>query len=127
MAYEEFTVVSSFDKTTYRCRFHTLATGISPRHSDTVDVKFLLNGKGVVIALPHAALSEYRQRSGRVLTDADTIQMAGLFLKELLERGEPVEGPFLLVPPDEAVRLAGRVNSPVGGRAGDFPSARAFS
>ena len=52
MAYEEFSASSPASGKTYRCRFHTLMTGISLRHSDTVDVKFLVDGKGVVIALP---------------------------------------------------------------------------
>ena len=111
MDHEEFSVISPLDGKTYQCRFHTLATGIAPRHSDTVDVKFLVNGKGVVIALPHSAFAEYRRRTGRGFTDADAIRIAALFLKELLERGERVEAPFLTPSPQQALELAQKIPS----------------
>jgi hypothetical protein len=86
MSYEEFSVTSPIDGKQYTCRFHTLMTAISLRHSDTVDVKFLVSGRPVVIALPHKAFAEYRQRTGQLITDAMAIQIAGLFLRELLEK-----------------------------------------
>ena len=113
MGYEAFSVPDPLDGTTYECRFHTLMTGISLRHSDTVDVTFLVNGKGIVIALPHAAFAECGRRMGRGLTDADAIQIAGLFLKELLERGERVEGPALTLSFQQTLDLAEKLRSPV--------------
>ena len=108
MGYEEFSVPSPASGKIQHCRFHTLMTGISLRHSDTVDVKFLVDGKGVVIALPHVAFAEHHRRTGRALTDAMAIQMAGLFLKELLEKGERVQDQLLTPPPKRAVELAGQ-------------------
>ena len=110
---QEFEVTSSLDRKSYRCRFYTLITGIATRHSDTVDVKFLVNGKGVVIALPHTAWVEHQQRTGHPLTDSDAIQIAGLFLKELLERGEPIEEPFLTPTVQQTLDLAARIHSSV--------------
>ncbi|MCH7477711.1 MAG: hypothetical protein IIA14_06380 [SAR324 cluster bacterium] len=115
MAYEEFSASSPAGGKTYHCRFSTLMTGISLRHSDTVDVKFLVDGKGVVIALPHSAFAEHERRTGRALTDAMAIQMAGLFLKELLEKGEAVEEPFLTPAPKRAIELAGQAEALVSG------------
>ena len=115
MAYEEFSVSSPAGGKTYHCRFSTLTTGIAPRHSDTVDVKFLVDGKGVVIALPHIAFAEHERRTGRTLTDAMAIQMAGLFLKELLEKGEAVQEPFLTAAPKRAIELARKAESLVSG------------
>ena len=109
----EFEVTSSLDSNRYRCRFYTLITGIATRHSDTVDVKFLVNGKGTVIALPHPAWAEQQRRTGHSLTDSDAIQIAGLFLKELLERGEPIEGPFLSPTVQRTLDLAQRIHSSV--------------
>ena len=106
MENEEFQVRSPLDQTAYQCRFHTLATGISPRHSDTVDVKFLVNGKGIVLALPHAAFASYRQKTGRALTDQDAIRMAARALQQLLERGEAVEAGLLTLSPAQTVELA---------------------
>ena len=113
MGYDEFSVSSSLDGKNYHCRFHTLMTGISLRHSDTVDVKFLVNGKGTVIALPHSAVAEYRRQPGRSLTDADIVQIAGWFLKELLEKGDWTEESMVTVSPQQTLELADRVHSSV--------------
>lgn len=111
MDYKEFSVNSPLDGKNYHCRFYTLVTGIAPRHSDTVDVKFLVNGRGLVIALPHSAFAEYRRRTGRGFTDADAIRIAALFLKELLERAERMENPLLTLSPQQAWELAQKIPS----------------
>ena len=111
MNYAEFAVRSPLDGTAYQCRFHTLVTGISLRHSDTVDVKFLVNGTGVVLALPHAAFAEYRRKTGRALTDRDAIWVAALALKELLERGERVDVPVLTLSGGQTLELAEQIHS----------------
>ena len=71
---------------TLDCNFHTLTTGIAPRHSDTVDVKFMIGGCAVVVALPHRAFAEFKKTSGRPLTDREAIDAAGYILKALIER-----------------------------------------
>ena len=111
MSYENFTVTAPPDAALYHCRFHNLATGIAPRHSDSVDVRYLVNGKGVTIALAHPAFAIFKQRTGRALTDADAIQVAGRFLKALLERGERVEGSLIPVSVDQTLELAQQVRS----------------
>jgi len=115
MGYEAFSVSTATAGKAYDCRFHTLTTGISPRHSDTVDVKFLVNGKGIVIALAHAAFALYQQKTGRALTDADAIQMAALFLRNLLERGERVEDPLVQLTTEQTLELAGQIHSHMAG------------
>lgn len=87
MGYDAFQATAAGRGTSYECRFHTLATGISPRHSDTVDVKFLVGGRVVVIALPHAAFAAHRLSAGHPLTDRQSIEIAGRLLKGFLERG----------------------------------------
>ena len=106
----EFEVHSPLDGKTVQCRFHTLVAGISLRHSDTVDVEFLVNGSGVVLALPHAAFAEYRQRTGCSLTDEDAIRMAGLALKQLLEQGERLDPPLLTLSPEQTLELAAQLH-----------------
>ena len=117
MTFEEFTVSGSAPgapaQEQFHCRFDTLTTAISTRHSDTVDVKFLVNGKGVVIALAHAGFARFRESSGRALTDGEAIQMAGLFLKKLLERGERAEDPILPVSTEETLELARQIARPL--------------
>ena len=106
--WHDFEVSSPLEGNVYRCRFHTLVTGISPRHSDSVDVKFLVNGAPVVIALPHAAFAEYLQKTGRPLTDQDAVRIAGLSLIRLLERGERADVPLLALTSEQTLQLAER-------------------
>jgi hypothetical protein len=112
MGYEEFSVPSVLEGGHYRCRFEKLMTGISLRHSDSVDVQFLVNGKRLVVALPHAAFAEYRNRTGHPLTDADAIQIAGRHLKEVLERGGRLQDRFLTPSVQETIEVAQEINLP---------------
>ena len=109
MNFEEFSAYSSLEEKNYHCRFYNLTTGIAPRHSDTVDVKFLVNGKGVVVALAHAGLVEFRRQTGRSLTDPDVIWIAALTLKELLETGDGVEEPLITLSPQQTLEQAQRM------------------
>ena len=91
MNYREFQVQSALTKQRYQCHFVYLQTAISLRQADTVDVKFRVNGEGVVVALPHTAWVEYQQRTGGSLTDEQAARVAAGILKEALERGDGVE------------------------------------
>jgi len=119
---EEFQVRSPLDQKTYHCRFHTLTTGISLRHSDTVDVKFLLNGTPIVLALPHAAFAEYRRTAGRALTDGDAVRIAGLALKHLLESGERLDTPLLTLSHEQTLEFAERVTGSAQSRISPSPA-----
>ena len=113
MAYEDFTVTSPLDGSLHHCRFRNLMTGIAPRHSDSVDVWFLVDGRSYAIALAHPAFALFQQRTGRKLTDTDSIQMAGLFLKRLIERGERLESPYIPVSVPETLQLAQEIRAVV--------------
>ncbi len=39
---------------------------IATRHADAVDIKFLVDGRPVWVALPHPAWVEYKKRTGQV-------------------------------------------------------------
>lgn len=91
MDYRDFQVRSRLNHQNYQCHFVYLQTAISLRHSDTVDVKFLANGKGVVVALPHQAWVEYQKQTAAPLTDDLAARVAATLLQEALERGDDVE------------------------------------
>jgi hypothetical protein len=89
--YEDFTAQDPLTGEKLHCEYHSLIVAIATRHSDTVDIKFLVNGKAMWIALPHPAWVEFRRRSGGAITDRMAVDLAGYFLKRSIERGEGVD------------------------------------
>jgi hypothetical protein len=85
--YDDFHVRERWTGEDLHCIYQALITAISTRHADAVDIKFLVNGRPVWIALPHPAWSEYYRRTGQVLTDPLAVQAAGHFLKTAIESG----------------------------------------
>ena len=81
-----FEVSSKLTDQLYHCRFSHLWNGVATRHSDTIDTKFFVDGRGVVIGLAHTAFVQFRQRSGRDLTDREASFGAAEFLRERLEQ-----------------------------------------
>ena len=61
---------------------------IATRHADAVDIKFLVDGRKVWVALPHPAWVEYKKRTGKIITDSLAVEIAGHYLKTALESGE---------------------------------------
>ena len=70
------------------CMYQALIVAIATRHADAVDIKFLVDGQPVWIALPHPAWEEYNKQTGKVLTDPLAVEAAGHYLKEAIESGE---------------------------------------
>jgi hypothetical protein len=68
--------------------YQALIVAIATRHADAVDIKFLVDGQPVWIALPHPAWVEYNKQTGKVLTDPLAVEAAGHYLKEAIESGE---------------------------------------
>jgi hypothetical protein len=112
MDYQGFSVSSRADGKQYQCHFRMLVTAISLRHSDTVDVTFLVNAKPFVVAIPHVALAEFRNSTGLILTDAETIEMAGCFLKEMLEKEGLRDDRIAAVSREEALKLIASIKGP---------------
>ena len=81
-----FEVRSKLTDQVYHCRFSHMWNGIATRHSDTVDTKFFVEGRGVVLGLAHTAFVEFRSRAGRDLTDREASFRAAEFLRERLEQ-----------------------------------------
>jgi hypothetical protein len=86
--YEDFTAADRWTKKAVHCIYQALIVAISTRHADAVDVKFLVDGRPVWVALPHPAWVEYKERTGRLITDPLAVEIAGHYLKTALESGE---------------------------------------
>ena len=85
--YEDFHVNDRWSGKRLHCVYQALIVAIATRHADAVDIKFLVAGRPVWIALPHPAWVEYRKRTGRIIHDPLAIQTAGHFLKTSIENG----------------------------------------
>jgi hypothetical protein len=83
-----FDVPSKLTDQVYHCRFSHMWNGIATRHSDTVDTKFFVDGRGVVVGLAHTAFVEFRKHAGRDLTDREASYIAAEYLRERLEQEE---------------------------------------
>jgi len=79
----------------WKVEFVWLQTAISIRHSDSVDVKFLVaDGETTeekVVALPNPLLLELSRSTGPPLTDPGVMRLAALHLKWMIETGEDLE------------------------------------
>jgi len=83
--------------------FKWLQTAISLRHSDTVDVKFVLTSEDggaaeKTIAIPDADLRRASAETGRPTDDAWCARLAQLHLLHLVQTGEDMEKDLITVP-----------------------------
>ena len=86
--YAEFNVKDRWTGDDVHCAYQALIVAIATRHADAIDIKFLVNGRPVWIALPHPAWVEYNKRTGKVITDPLAVEIAGHYLKWAIEAGE---------------------------------------
>jgi hypothetical protein len=97
---------------TWEVEFRWLQTGISIRHADTVDVKFLLWTEGEpkqekILALPHACLLELCRETGHPLTDGWCLKLAARHLIGMIESGEDLEKTLVTLSQADLRRSAG--------------------
>ncbi len=107
MDFREFECSSRLDGSQYHCFFVFLQTAISLRHSDTVDARFIVNGRRITVAMPHTAFVEYRNQNSAVITDNHAAAIAARCLREYLESGGAVED--VTVPAERVLELATEV------------------
>jgi hypothetical protein len=86
--FTHFTATDRWTKKQVHVLYQALIVAIATRHADAVDVKFLVDGRPVWVALPHPAWVEYKKRTGKMITDSLAKEIAGHFLKAALEAGE---------------------------------------
>ena len=88
--FADFTATDRWTKKQVHCIYQALIVAIATRHADAVDVKSLVDGRSVWVALPHPAWVEYKKRTGKAITDSLAVEIAGHYLKTALEAGEGV-------------------------------------
>jgi hypothetical protein len=98
-----FDVLSKLSGHVYDCRFSHIWNAIATRHSDTIDAKFDVDGVGRIVGLAHTAFVDFREKTGRDLTDREASFVAAEYLRERLE--EEDERPLYDVSHDEVNRL----------------------
>lgn len=90
LMFENFTATDRWTKKPVHCVYQAMIVAIATRHADAVDIKFLVDGRKVWVALPHPAWVEYKKRTGKIITDSLAQEIAGHYLKTALEAGEGV-------------------------------------
>ncbi len=85
--YEDFQVTDRWSGEVLHCAWKGTIVAIATRHADAVDARFEVNGRPMWIALPCAAWQAQKERSGKVITDYLAAQIAGRYLKQLIEEG----------------------------------------
>lgn len=88
--YSDFTTADRWTKKPVHCLYQALIAAISTRHADAIDIKFLVDGRPIWIALPHPAWVEYQRRTSKIITDPLAVEIAGHYLKSALNSGEGV-------------------------------------
>lgn len=102
-----FDVTSKLTGQTFQCRFSHMWNGIATRHADTIDTKFFVDGRALVLGLSHKAFVKFRERTGRDLTDREASFISAEFLRERLEEDD--ERPLYDVTEGDVLRLIDQI------------------
>ena len=62
LMFTDFTATDRWTKKQAHCIYQALMVAIATRHADAVDIKFLVDGRPVWVALPHLAWVEYKKQ-----------------------------------------------------------------
>ena len=100
----DFTATDRWTKKQVHVVYHSLIVAVATRHADAVDINFRVDGRPVTVALPHPAWVEYKDQTGRLITDALAKEIAGHFLKTALESGEGLGREMYSLTVDETLK-----------------------
>jgi hypothetical protein len=113
--YEDFHVSDRWSGEDLHCLWKGTMVAIATRHADAVDVRFDVNGRPMWIALPCTAWVEQKKRTDKVITDQLTAQIAGRYLKQLIEEGYDSRREIYTMTVEEVLRLLEEVVEEVKG------------
>jgi len=102
--YADFHATDRWTKKRVHCIYQALIVAISTRHADAVDVKFLVEGRPVWVALPHPAWVEYNKRTGKMITDPLAVEIAGRYLETILQTGEGIDREMFSLTVEETLK-----------------------
>ena len=102
--FENFHALDRWTKKDVHCVYQALIVAIATRHADAVDIKFLVDGRPVWVALPHPAWVEFKNRTGKAITDPLAVEIAGHYLKTALEAGEGLGREMYSLTVDETLK-----------------------
>jgi hypothetical protein len=102
-----FDIPSKVTDYVYHCSFSHCYNGIATRHADTMDCKFVVDGKGVLLGLAHPGFVEFRAKAGRNPSDREASYIAAEYLRERLEQED--EHSLYDVTASDVVRIIGKL------------------
>jgi hypothetical protein len=102
-----FDIPSKVTDFVYKCRFSHCWNAITTRHADTMDCKFVVDGKGVILGLAHTGFVTFRAKAGRNLSDREASYIAAEYLRERLEQED--EHSLYDVPAADVLRIIERL------------------
>lgn len=87
----------------WQATFKYLQTAISIRHSDSVDVCYILESGDErmikTVVLPHADLRTYMEKAGRKLSDTLCSRIAACEIRRVIETAEDLDKEYLVLSP----------------------------
>ena len=93
---------------TWKVEFKWLQTAIALRHSDSVDVKFVLRNDDSriekTIALRHPDLLDLSDKTGFALSDPWCSRLAARHLRHMIETGEDLDKDLVEPSPEQLAR-----------------------
>ncbi len=131
--YEDFHVTDRWTGEDLHCTWKANIVAIATRHADAIDVRLDVNGPPHVDrAAGHGLGCEQKKRSGKVITDQLAAQIAGRYLKQIIEEGYDSARELYTMTVEEVLAHldAGRRRSQVSGaqsRSFQSVSTRKFS
>lgn len=85
----------------WHAQFKYLQTAISIRHSDSIDVCYILtSGDDKIVktvVLPHAGMSAYTTRAGRTMSDTLCSRIAACKIRHMIESAEDLDKDYLVL------------------------------